>query len=251
MNIKEFIQSSELIEQYVLGQLNEKESAGVECLANTYPEIKEEIMLHQKALEMYASAYEKKPPSHLKEKILGKMTFSEPEQQPETKKEIKPIWPKISLAASVLLCLLCGWLYTINQTSKRENAQLNEEYSQYKGSVDPLLQAMNNPQNQVVKMLGSELDPDAMVTVFWNQESNGVDLYVNNLPKPSYGKQYQLWIIGPNGPEDMGMLDNNFEGKILAMKEVQNTPTAFAITLEKEGGVPSPTLEQLYVIGNV
>ena len=49
----------------------------------------------------------------------------------------------------------------------------------------------------------------------------------------------------------MGMIDLDFENKILAMKVPKGNIAAFAITLEKQGGSPTPTLEEMYVIGNV
>jgi hypothetical protein len=39
-------------------------------------------------------------------------------------------------------------------------------------------------------------------------------------------------------------------GDFSAMKQVQNA-TAFAITLEPRGGSPSPTMDQMYVMGSI
>ncbi|MGR3810981.1 anti-sigma factor [Jiulongibacter sp. NS-SX5] len=267
MNIQEYIETSGLLEEYVLGTLSETERQGVECLAKTYPEIKEEIDVLQLSLGKYAKIYEKQPPADLKEQIFGQMTFAdendelgenesvfteETEQIDEAK--VLPMWSKISLAASVVLVALSGWLYNQNKNLESTEADLISRIETLEASgskTGELLASFQNPANKVVKLSGTEKKPDAAVTVFWNQEDNSVELAVNNLPKAEEGKQYQLWIIGENGPEDMGMLDNDFEDKLLSMKSVSGKPSAFAITLEKEGGVPSPTLEELYVIGNV
>lgn len=262
MNIQEYIETSGLLEEYVLGTLSETEAQGVECLAKTYPEIKQEISVLQESLGKYASIYEKQPPADLKDRIFAQMTFSEEEDvieeieevTPVTEARVIPMWSKFSLAASVALVAVSGWLYSENNKLETESENLAgriETLEQAVYNSGELLASFENPANKVVKLAGTEKKPDAAVTVFWNQEDNSVQLAVNSLPLPAEGKQYQLWIIGENGPEDMGMLDNDFSGKLLSMKSVSGQPSAFAITLEKEGGVPSPTLEELYVIGNV
>ncbi len=58
----------------------------------------------------------------------------------------------------------------------------------------------------------------------------------------------QLWAIVEGKPVDAGMIDAC--SGLCKMKNISNA-SAFAITLEKRGGSPTPNLEQLQVIGNV
>jgi anti-sigma-K factor RskA len=265
MNLLENIQTSGLLEAYVMGQLSESEMQGVTCLARTYPEIKAEIAALETALGKYTQEYEKQPPVFLKDKIFSQMIFAEPIAEETQEDEIAdnqikfvpvietpsratvPLWSTFAAAASVLFAIFGIWQYTqnskMNEEQTAQNAQLNAKNS--------LLAAYQNADNKIVNLAGSGDKSQNTVTVFWNQKDNSVALSVKNLPKPEAGKQYQLWIIDEKGPVDMGMLDNNFEGRLLSMKGVGSKPKAFAITLEKAGGVPSPTLEQLYVIANV
>ena len=74
---------------------------------------------------------------------------------------------------------------------------------------------------------------------------------VQSLPAAPQGKQYQLWSIVDGKPLDIGMIDNAFTGKVLKMKNTKAGSAAFAITLEKEGGNPTPTMEEMYVMGKV
>ena len=85
--------------------------------------------------------------------------------------------------------------------------------------------------------------------VFWN-ENNQVFLNPKNLPAAPTGKQYQLWAIVDGKPVDMGMYDPNNKSLVQEMKTVSK-PQAFAITLEKEGGSPTPTMEEMYVMGPI
>ncbi len=74
---------------------------------------------------------------------------------------------------------------------------------------------------------------------------------VESLPKTPTGKQYQLWCIIDGKLVDMGVIDKEFENKVLTIKAPKGSVVAFAITLEKQGGSKTPTLEEMYVIGNV
>ena len=76
-------------------------------------------------------------------------------------------------------------------------------------------------------------------------------LDVQNLPAAPTGKQYQLWTIVDGKPVDMGMLDPEFSNRLLRMKSSSPNAVAFAITLEKAGGSPSPTMDEMYVMGKV
>lgn len=264
MNIKEFIETSGLVEAYVTGTLSEQEARGVECLAKTYPEIKQEIDVYNQTLGKYTRLYEKQPPAGLKEQIFAQMHFapeneqetslSEESEEPVAETKVIPMWSKLALAASVALAAGTFWLISENNKLKENSAGMEARLSileNEQNKQQELLSSFENPNVQIVKLNGVEAHPEGSVIIHWNREDNSVALQVNDLPKPAAGKQYQLWIIGENGPEDMGMVDNNFKDKILAMKSVNGKPSAFAITLENEGGVSSPTLEQLYVIGNV
>jgi anti-sigma-K factor RskA len=46
------------------------------------------------------------------------------------------------------------------------------------------------------------------------------------------------------------VFDTNTGTALVKMKNISKAQ-GFAITLEKKGGSPSPTMEQLYVLGNV
>ena len=72
---------------------------------------------------------------------------------------------------------------------------------------------------------------------------------VNKMPQPSQGKQYQLWALVDGKPVDAGMVDANCT-TVCKMKNIPKAQ-AFAITLEKAGGSPSPTMEAMYVFGKV
>jgi anti-sigma-K factor RskA len=72
------------------------------------------------------------------------------------------------------------------------------------------------------------------------------------LPQAPADKQYQLWAIVDGVPQDAGVITKNDKTiRIQKMKSFGNIKVnAFAITLEKEGGNPTPK-GQMYVLGNL
>ena len=76
---------------------------------------------------------------------------------------------------------------------------------------------------------------------------------VNNLPQAAPEKQYQLWAIVDGKPVDAGMVEESADASGKLLLKMHNIPEAqaFAITLEKKGGSPTPTMEAMFVVGKV
>ena len=113
------------------------------------------------------------------------------------------------------------------------------------------LAKLEHPYLRVIPLKGLEKTPNCHVTVYWNAKTGRTMALANSLPKPPEGKQYQLWAIVDGTPVDMGMLPKDTEETELQDMKNMDNPQAFAVTLEKEGGVESPTLEAMMVLGNV
>ena len=96
-----------------------------------------------------------------------------------------------------------------------------------------------------------EKSPESIATVYWNKNKKSVYLNPSNLPKPSNDKQYQLWVIKDGVPVDMGMLPQDFTSDTLVKMHETDNAQAFAITLEKKDGVPSPTMSEMYVMASL
>ena len=99
-------------------------------------------------------------------------------------------------------------------------------------------------------MKGMPVSPQSFATVYWDTTSHDVYLLANNLPVPASDKQYQLWAIFNGKPVDLGVFDIKKERLLIQAKNAQGAE-AFAITLEKKGGSPAPTMDSLYVMGKL
>ena len=98
-------------------------------------------------------------------------------------------------------------------------------------------------------MGGLEASPASFATVYWDTASHDVWLLANNLPMPASDKQYQLWAIFDGKPVDLGVFDIKKEKLLIRAKNAQGAE-AFAITLEKKGGNPTPAGD-MYVMGKL
>jgi anti-sigma-K factor RskA len=111
------------------------------------------------------------------------------------------------------------------------------------------IDVMHNPTMAMIKLPGIKGKENNMATVFWNKTNKEVYLVANILPKVETGKQYQLWALVNGKPVDAGMLDPECEG-VCKMKTIPDAQ-GFAITLEKQGGSPTPTMSDMFVMGKV
>lgn len=269
MNTKEYIESG-ILELYVAGALSPSEAEEVYNYARTYPEIANEIEAIEKAFIMHASAGSKKPSEALLSKILA--TVDVPEMKSDDRKEEKIIQMKpvqrnsnflkyMAYAAAILLFIsgsLNVYYFSKYRSTRNELASLQKdkdyfagEYTTIKTSYDAMAAEMNiihSPANIAVTMKGSAIQPDALATIYWDRSNGNVYLNINNLPAPPKDHQYQLWALKDGKPIDAGVFD--MKQQIQSMKNI-SAADAFAVTLEPAGGSVNPTLENLYVIGNV
>jgi len=270
MNIQEYI-SSGILESYVLGNATPEEIKEVEIYASKHPEIKLELEEIEKAMNTYATQHSITPPAHLKEKILGKIVNES--QTPANEKEAKVIslydketkiissnssyW---SIAASILFLVSAGFaVYFAMRSSSLTNsvndmAKANTALSDsIKAISSNLAQVQNDmtilkdPKYKVVELKGLKVAPESKAMVCWSPQDKKVYIEIDKLPAPPQGMQYQLWAIVDGKPVSEGMLAM---GTGLHHMEDVGNAQAFAVTLEREGGSPTPKGD-MYVMGTI
>ena len=258
MDIKTYI-SSGVIENYVLGNISQEESSILECVMQNNPDVQTAVTEYQLILEELATKTAIQPPSYIKAELLKKLDFNANLETsgkiiPMVKKEIPaktstaiPTW---MMVASVALLFGLGYLgYEVNSKNQQLEtiAQNNTTLSAKVSSLEEMNSLMKNSVK--IELKGVENHPDLLADVYWHT-SKRVFLEMKNLPAAPTGKQYQLWAIVEGKPVDMGMYSTDKEDGFQEMKSVENAQ-AFAITLEKAGGNPTPTMEEMYVMGTI
>ena len=93
--------------------------------------------------------------------------------------------------------------------------------------------------------------PRASGRAFWSR-SHGVMFTATGLPPLPKGKVYQLWVVTKSTPLSAGLLTPDGSGHVMAVADMPPgvEPVAVAVTIEPEGGVPSPTGAR-YLVGLV
>jgi anti-sigma-K factor RskA len=264
VNVKEYI-SSGVIESYVLGLATGAEREEFEQMCKQYPEIAEARTAFELALEEQLLQDAPAPPAFLKDKIQQAITNEVTIADTNGVEEEVPvrqmnIWKWVAAASIILLAGSVYWAVTTNkkyQDLQVTNNKLEQDLNQTKENY-ALLQAdkemLTKPGMKMVALKGTQVAPHAYTTVYWDTTGATKDVYllINNLPQPVSDKQYQLWALLDGKPIDLGVVDYEISKKKLLVKaqNVQNAQ-AFAITLENKGGSPTPSLDKMYVMGQL
>jgi len=249
VNIQEYI-SSGIVESYVLGLASDEERREFERSCDQYPEVLAARTTFEMALEKQAMENAIAPPADLKNKIIDKIGTAGKIVSMQSEQGRKTGWLKYVAAASVIL--LAGSLYySINLYNKNKDLQKNYDNIVVKlNDMDKDMQILQqNPNIRMASMKGMEISPASYATVYWDTTSHDVYLLANNLPVPASDKQYQLWAILNGKPVDLGVFDIKKERLLIQAKNTQGAE-AFAITLEKKGGSPTPQGD-MYVMGKL
>lgn len=229
--------------------------------------IKKHIADAEAVLEALASAHAVNPSPSLRPRLLnqiigGKHSFS---QIITLQSKIKK-YQRYSIAASVMFAITASATLYYKQLHDNSNAALHlvkEELEKTKESsyvlatkadvLDQRIQLVTNPDIVEISMKSPKAvisQPLLRTSVYWDTKENAVFLEVQSLPENNDSTDYQLWAISEGKPKDLGVFHFKKSPFIFKMKNTDSAD-AFAITLEEKGGKPSPTLENLTVLGTV
>ena len=169
------------------------------------------------------------------------------------------------MAASVALLLSLGGNYVLyNRWQQTQTALFAAQNEQAKfaatqqasekrlSNQERELAVFRDVQFQSVALAGTPNAPTAKARVLYNSATKAVYVDVHNLPTAPTGKQYQLWALDNGKPVDAGVLAAATAAgdSLQQMKDIASAQ-AFAMTVEDEGGSPTPTLSTMAVMGKL
>ena len=247
MNLKEYIASG-IIESYVMGLASESERAEFEQMCAQYPELVEERRKFEESLETYASEQAVRPPKEVKAKILKAIITMENSKSPRSIGLLR----FVAAAAVILLVGMVVLYYQVSQQNK-DLASTNKELIDKVNTDEATLEKVKIEKQSlgnavIVNMVGTKIAPKSFAHVYWDSTNSSVYLVVKNMPELPSDKQYQLWALIDNKQKSLGVFDATDKNIILKMDSTKKAQ-AFAITIEKKGGNPKPTLDSLTSIG--
>jgi hypothetical protein len=265
--------------------LPEEEANKITQLAILFPEIKAELDSILGSLEALGSAGNLSPSAHVKDSIMGKLAELKKEEQKTIpfnsytteqveNDNLKIETPVIALpnkfkkTSWLLAASFIGFVFSLgalfyfisqNKQSQAELASVKQEADTLRKNVaaqqqqilaySETMQMLHNDNFKKIELTGVPGKPSALAQIMWDVTTKAVYVADVSLPQTPSGKQYQLWAIVDGKPVDAGMLS---DVKNMAQRmKVFEKADAFAITLEKKGGSPTPTMEEMYVMGKV
>lgn len=272
MDLSCIISSGDL-ELYVLGSLPAEDAYRIEQLMSLFPEIREEVDRISETVEKIAIQSTYSPSENTRENIFT--TFNQLKAEEEAQSPVKTIvgeekegttttgrvryinrYRYMAVASVLLLVASIGFVVVLINQNRDKNkliSTLNQKVDvvsnnakQQSGAYEQLINILRDKDYQQIRLLPLPGKPQATVNVYWNQKTSIVYLLNISLPAPPPQKQYQLWAIVDGKPVSAGLLESSHTAeKMAGFVKAQ----AFAITLEKEGGSETPTLDQMYVMG--
>lgn len=264
--------SSGDIELYVLGLLPADEASKMEQLLEMFPELREEADRISLALESVANAGEMLPSANVKDNLMAAISTAPVTGSLSTQNQLRPVTAApetpvhrmsrrpmaFAIAASLIaLVSIAALVYLLNRNAVNQDAlaktqqqldQARQREEQSAAIYNELLKLEADESYKQVQLKSVPGKPAGLATVYWNRRTNEVYIIDLSLPAAPAGKQYQLWALIDGKPADGGVLAGS--RKTLQKMRGFDEADAFAITLENAGGSATPTLEQLYVLGN-
>jgi anti-sigma-K factor RskA len=262
----------ELASLHVLGLLTPPEARAFAANLARDPELQALVTSLFAARDALAGTAPAATPSpEVKHQLMAKLAARV--KKPALRPTAKPAWslpafwlPWAVATAAVVICVH----QTLDQrdlqsTVRNQNAritELDQLADTLRGATNQLSQTVANLQSATkladvrIALLSSLLSdsPKAVAVSLWdNQQQSGVFVVQNLKPLPA-DRDYQLWVIDPQYaiPVSAGVFQVDNTGNVrLHFKTDKAILTAdkFAVTLEPKGGLPTPTLKNLVLMG--
>lgn len=254
----------ELAALYALGLLEGAEREAFEAELSSNPELARRArQLQETTADLALSAPPMVPPPELRERVLaavGSAASQPAAPAPVTRFRFAP-W---GLAAA--LAVFAGLLGYGNRVLREENQSLRDEYrlaeaafrtaqtqltqrselaDQTAADLRERLRRFENLSRLKVAALASLAGNtrEAQAIAVWDPDQQAGLLTFDKMPVIAASQDYQIWVVDPAYPNPVngGVFQVDANGRAtLAFKPDQPVPAAaaFAISLEKKGGVP-------------
>jgi hypothetical protein len=165
----------------------------------------------------------------------------------------KSVWASLgsfgAIAATVILAALIISLLVLwqqNRNRQKELARLSTEMQQAKAQLDherAVVELLTSPYAHMAKLAGTNVAPGAHAMLAYDKNGHAM-LMAKGLPAAPKGMAYQLWYIKDNKKMPGKVFTTDAAGNGMLedqMPAVALGNAVFAITLEPQTGVQSPT----------
>jgi hypothetical protein len=216
----------------------------------TYPELKKDLIEIESSLHIYAQAAAKTAPSVVKSKVMDEL-------RNEFVADTKPGtngWKYLAFALGLGMLLFGYFFLQRNNESNilqreihdlRDTCQTREQVLTQRIE---LLQQLTSPGNRILPFSATPAFASTDLYLHHNQTTGRNFIQVRSLPQIREDQTFELWSIKPGqAPARLDLFEAPADG-LVEVQFVEGTEV-YAITIEPDGGVDSPTMENL--IGTV
>jgi anti-sigma-K factor RskA len=171
-------------------------------------------------------------------------------QLPQASKRTSPVQRFEAIAAAlVFVALIIGLaiLWKQNRNAKTELARLTSQIEESRRALDQeheALELLTHPDTRMAELAGTKDAPGAHAMLFFDHKTGRAILMAKGLPSAPAGKAYQLWFMAGGRPMAGKVFTTDSAGNAMSHDQVPAEAlgsTVFAVTLEPQGGVGSPT----------
>lgn len=183
--------------------------------------------------------------------------------QRQQSSSVVPLQPRVrpatytwgAIAAGLIMLGLLASLFVLwnqNREARQELARLSEQVRDAQQQLiqqREAIEIVSTPGTKMMELTGTKVMPQAHAMLAYDKNGRAI-LMAKGLPPAPAGKAYQLWFIAGGQPMPGKVFTTDASGsgslKDQIPLEARNS-AVFAITLEPESGVKSPTGE-MYLI---
>ena len=212
----------ELATPYALDAMSDEERTAIDRRLKTAPRsvaaaFEDEVRAVRETMAVLSSATAVEPPPHLRESTLAAVRTGD-------KRQLS--WRTVGLASAAAAVVVGAAAFGVGVLMRPHPSSTVAE------------QVMAAPDVRTVsRPLG-----DGTATVVFSHDRNAGVLVMNNVPPPSPGTVYQMWLIGDKGPTSAGTMGTAaVSPSTTATLGNLGSSTALAFTVEPGSGSPQPT----------
>ncbi|MEP6603780.1 MAG: anti-sigma factor, partial [Spartobacteria bacterium] len=216
---------------YALDALDATETAAFERALHDNAELSALVReMREASADIARTAPAQRPPAELKQRILREVALEKQATATGVARSTSSSASWLPWAIAALVLIFCGVL-------AKDRARLQRELADAR-AADALAQT-----TFVTLTSPTPGHEEAKVTVAWQADRQSGLITINNMAPAGQGRDYQLWAVDANhkDPINAGIIHVDANGVTrVRFKPDQNATQikAFAISLEREGGVP-------------
>jgi anti-sigma-K factor RskA len=170
--------------------------------------------------------------------------------RPRTARQMKGFRGFAAIAAALIFVALVAGLIILWRENRAARSEIARLGAQINNSQDQLhqqreiLALLTRVGTRMAELAGTKDAPTAHAVLAFDNQSGNAVLVAQGLPPAPAGKAYQLWFIAGGKPLPGSVFKTDAAGNAVLHDQVPAgalDSAVFAVTLEPQGGVSSPT----------